>query len=80
MSDIDCFFYKIRSNPRDPELIEQWCEVRRIAEAIRDNYDREVEQKYAARHSQAVHSVHSVQAVQAVQAASKPADQLGSIP
>ena len=71
MSDVDCFFYKIRSNPRDPELIEQWCEVRRIAEAIRDNYDREVEQKYAARHSQAVHSV---------QPASKPADQLGSIP
>lgn len=47
MADIDCFFYKIKSNRSDPDLISYWSDAHKIALSIRDAYDREVERKKA---------------------------------
>jgi hypothetical protein len=44
--DIDCLFYTIKKNRRDAGLVEQWLQARRVAQGIRESYDREMERKY----------------------------------
>ena len=46
--DIDCYFYTIKRDRRDAGLVEQWLEARRVAQGIRESYDRETERKFVA--------------------------------